>query len=73
MIKKLKDLIDRCRKYWYVKRIQYPEQDLATLIQMREWLNEQIAIRTAQHKSVKEVRRLAIYVTARIMQKQREK
>ena len=66
-------MIKKAKERWYVKHIQYPEMDLATLIQLREWLNEQIAIRTMQHRSVKEVRKLAVMVTARILEKQREK
>lgn len=70
MIKRLKKILQNLREYWYAKHIQYPEMDMAGLVQMREWLIEQIAIRTAQHKGVKQMRELLVVVTTRILEEQ---
>ena len=70
MIKAIKRFLRHWREWWYVKHIQYPEMDMAGLVQMREWLIEQIAIRTAQHKGVKQMRELLVVVTTRILEEQ---
>lgn len=45
-----------------------PDWDLKALRQFREWLIEQIAVKTVRHQSIKETRRLLVNVTARIME-----
>lgn len=72
MIKRLKKILQNLREYWHAKHIQYPEMDIVCLVQLREWLIEQIAIRTAQHKGAKQMRELLVVVTARILEVQNE-
>ena len=65
MIKKL------FQKFWrFVRGKHCPDMDLESLIQLREVLVEEIALRAAQHKEVKSLRRLAVLVTAKIMELQ---
>lgn len=42
--------------------------DISTLIQMREWLIEQIGVYTIRHKPIKELRALLVEVTTKILE-----
>lgn len=46
--------------------------NIKTLIQMREWIQEQIAIYTIRKKPIKELRELLVKVTAKMLELEKD-
>lgn len=46
--------------------------DISTLIQMREWLMEQIDVAYIRHKPTKELRAILVEVTAKILEMEKD-